>query len=238
MKKHIKILYLEDDEIDFDLIKCKLEISSDFSFDIQRVENAKQFAEALKKQTFDIVLSDYNLQNYTGLEALKFLNKSMLSYPFILLSGAIGDELAVEVMKLGAFDYVLKNHLEKLPLIIERAIKSHSQEQDKLKWESMFHTIEKAALAGFFRLNVSGNYTYSNMYFQKMLSITEKNLLNKQWHLILGENSNGHILKSWKNQIKTKGFFEILQTVTMQSGLDRWIKLTILPEKKNAITKP
>ncbi len=230
MKKSIKILYLEDDLIDFDLIKTKLESSYEYPIEIQHAPNQEVYEELLHKETFDVILSDYNLQSYTGLQALKYLNKKRCHSPFILLSGAIGDELAVEVMKAGAVDYVLKDHLEKLPMVIERAIDAVTQKQERLRWESMFHTIEQAALAGFFRLNLHGNLTYSNRYLLEMLSCTHEQLLNKQWYSIFIDEVHADIEASWKESIEANGSYKLLQEYTSSDSVRKWINLTILPE--------
>ncbi|MDF1678704.1 MAG: GGDEF domain-containing response regulator [Legionellaceae bacterium] len=230
MKKNINILYLEDDPLDFDLIKGNLEEACDYPVEIQHATNQETYEAQLKQETFDIILSDYNLQSYTGLEALQYLNKKQYQTPFILLSGAIGDELAVEVMKAGAFDYVLKDSLGKLPMIIERALEAVAQKREKLHWESMFHTVEKAALAGFFRLNLHGNLIYSNHYLLEMLSCTHKSLLNQPWYTTLYAVDAPDIAKTWKKSIDANGSYERLEQYTVSDGTKKWINLTILPE--------
>ncbi len=233
MRKSINILYLEDDPLDFDLIKSNLEDACEYSVEIQHAVNQEAYEALLKQETFDIILSDYSLQGYTGLAALKYLNKKQYQTPFILLSGAIGDEPAVEIMKAGAFDYVLKDQLGKLPVIIDRALEAVSQEQEKLQWESMFHTIEKAALAGFFRLNLYGNLIYSNQYFLEMLSCTDKNIFHKPWYLMFNPVDAADMESTWKKAIDTHGSYERLEQYVAPGRTKKWINLTILPEIQN-----
>ena len=86
------------------------------------VETQEGFAEHLKKADFDIILSDYNLRTWTASEALEILKKSGLDIPFIIVTGSLGDETAVECIKLGAADYILKDRLHRLPVAIRRAL--------------------------------------------------------------------------------------------------------------------
>jgi CheY-like chemotaxis protein len=112
----VSILLLEDDPLDAELCLRKLE-SSDLFFSIKSVGNADDFKLEVATNKYDIILGDYRMPNWTGLEAVRWLRASGYSIPFILVTGTLGDELAVECIKEGANDYVLKDKLERLPLL-------------------------------------------------------------------------------------------------------------------------
>jgi two-component system cell cycle sensor histidine kinase/response regulator CckA len=90
--------------------------------DHTRAENQQQFRRALQREDFDAILSDYRLPNWTGLEALMELRETGRDIPFLLVTGALGEEAAVECMKQGATDYILKDQIARLPAALKRAI--------------------------------------------------------------------------------------------------------------------
>ena len=85
-------------------------------------ENKEQFHRALQQKSFDAILSDYRLPNWTGLEALKELRENGKDIPFLLVTGTLGEEAAVECIKQGATDYILKDRISRLPVALKRAI--------------------------------------------------------------------------------------------------------------------
>jgi two-component system, cell cycle sensor histidine kinase and response regulator CckA len=85
-------------------------------------ENKEQFHRALQQKNFDAILSDYRLPNWTGLEALKELRENGKDIPFLLVTGTLGEEAAVECIKQGATDYILKDRISRLPVALKRAI--------------------------------------------------------------------------------------------------------------------
>ena len=86
------------------------------------VESREQFQAALAKQTFDAVLCDYRLPTWTGMDALRELRAIDKNTPFLLVTGTLGEEAAVECIKQGVSDFVVKHHLTRLPLVLQRAI--------------------------------------------------------------------------------------------------------------------
>jgi DNA-binding NtrC family response regulator len=116
-----RVLVLEDDEADAELVAHEVrrfEPNSQLSF----VSNHKQFTAMLAAHEYDIVLADYRLPNWTGMEALRELRHLGFGIPLIVVSGTIGEERAVDCVKFGAADYVLKGDLSRLPIAIRRAI--------------------------------------------------------------------------------------------------------------------
>jgi DNA-binding NtrC family response regulator len=119
-----RLLHLEDSEPDHALAMAHLQRSG-LKVHAQRIESRSEFAAALD-QPWDVVLSDYHLPGFTGLDALQMLRERQAALgttlPFILVSGQIGEDTAVEAMRNGASDYLLKNNLSRLAPAIEHAI--------------------------------------------------------------------------------------------------------------------
>lgn len=122
MNKELHILMLEDSSIDAELIERSLK-KNNISFISKRVETREDFIKELRDFVPDLILSDFKLPAFDGLEALKIVKNDFPDIPFILVTGALGEERAVEVLKSGASDYVLKENLSRLPHAAMTAIR-------------------------------------------------------------------------------------------------------------------
>ena len=116
----LRILHLEDSEDDHALVVLQLRRAG-LVADMHRVDTLAAFEAALGGR-WDAIVSDYNLPGFTGLDALACLRLSGRVLPFILVSGQIGEDMAVEAMRSGASDYLLKHNLTRLVPALERAI--------------------------------------------------------------------------------------------------------------------
>ena len=144
----LKILMLEDNEDDVELIVRILQ-KEKLSFLHQRVETRDEFRHAIDAFTPDIVLSDHGLPGFNSVDALKICLKEQTSTPFILVAGALSDEL-VSCLREGADDYVLKTNLARLPNAILKAVEKKSNERKRLqnKW---FKTIWRKIVVMLFK---------------------------------------------------------------------------------------
>jgi PAS domain S-box-containing protein len=119
-KEILKVLIIEDNEDDLALLLRELN-KGNYEIYYEHTEDFESFESALKKK-WDVIISDYSLPNFNGFEALLFCNKIGLETPFIMVSGTIGEDIAVEMMKAGAKDYIMKKSLKRLLPAIEREI--------------------------------------------------------------------------------------------------------------------
>jgi PAS domain S-box-containing protein len=118
----LRVLLLEDSDADADLIMQRMK-DADPGTRIDHAVTRKQFAERIAANQYDIVLADYGLPNWTGMEALRELRRLGFDTPLIIVTGELGDERAVECVKAGAADYVLKDgNLARLPIAARRAV--------------------------------------------------------------------------------------------------------------------
>lgn len=130
MEKPINILHLEDDDNDAELILTKVKLNFAVG-DYYRTFQEKEFKDLLSSKEIDIILADYNMPQFNGIEALKIAKKSHPEIPFIIISGTAGEYTAVETMKLGAADYIMKNNLSLLMPAIKRALKEYEAIKEK-----------------------------------------------------------------------------------------------------------
>jgi signal transduction histidine kinase len=134
MKSPLHILYLEDEQNDVELVKAKLE-EEGFICDMNTVETRADFIAALEKDSFDIILADYKLPSFDGLSALTICIEKCSLVPFVFVSGSMGEELAIESLKSGATDYVLKQRLSRLGPAVKRALKEAQERNELIKAE-------------------------------------------------------------------------------------------------------
>jgi PAS domain S-box-containing protein len=118
----LRILIVEDNEDDAVLAITNLE-EGGLNPEYEIVDTREDYLKALDKGSWDIILSDYSLPNFTGFEALDLFIETGLDIPFILISGTIGEDLAVEAMRKGAHDYILKENLTRLVPAVTREIR-------------------------------------------------------------------------------------------------------------------
>ena len=121
MISRIRILHLEDDVKDADLIAVTLR-ASNVPAVITPARSREEFEAAMQHGDFDLIISDYTIPGYDGLSALKLASSKFPSTPFVFVSGTIGEERAIEALKQGAADYVIKDRPARLVTAIERAI--------------------------------------------------------------------------------------------------------------------
>lgn len=131
MNKTLKLLILEDSPTDADLIELEF-IDAGIELSSKIVETEEDFIREITEFEPELILSDYNLPDFDGLSALEIKKEITPDIPFIMVSGAIGEELAVETLKRGATDYVLKDNLIKLIPVVKRALKE-AEEYSKRK---------------------------------------------------------------------------------------------------------
>ena len=130
MTAAIKILHLEDDPCDAELVKSALS-EDGIVADIHLVNSRDSFINSLEKGGYDIILSDYSLPGFDGLSALNIATAQYSDIPFIFISGKMGEELAIDTLKSGATDYVLKNSLSRLGPSVKRALKETCERQER-----------------------------------------------------------------------------------------------------------
>ena len=117
----LRILHLEDNPADCQLVRDMLK-DDGLAADVVLATQRSEFERELETSKWDLILADHRLPDWTGIDALKLVREKFPTLPFILLSGTIGELAAIESLKAGATDYVLKQNRERLPSAVRRAI--------------------------------------------------------------------------------------------------------------------
>ncbi|HEY5611926.1 MAG TPA: PAS domain S-box protein, partial [Thermoanaerobaculia bacterium] len=180
-----RVLLVEDSTTDALLLT---ELLRDFGFDplTERVETADAMQNALDREEWDIVISDYSMPRFSGPDALAIMKRFSPETPFIVVSGTIGEEVAVEMMRSGARDYLLKENLGRLGAAVDREI--GEAKERKLKWQTerayeeaqkRFRATFEQAAVGMAHLGLDGKFLRVNRRYCEMLGYSAAELQGK-----------------------------------------------------------
>lgn len=132
--KTLRVLIVEDNDDDAELLLRQLR-KANYEVIPGRAETAQELRAALQESTWDVVLSDYGMRDFNGLDALEVLQSTGLDIPFVIISGSIGEEIAASLMRHGVSDYLMKDNLERLAPAIAREMHEAENRRDKREAE-------------------------------------------------------------------------------------------------------
>jgi PAS domain S-box-containing protein/putative nucleotidyltransferase with HDIG domain len=185
--KELKILILEDMPTDAELMEHELR-KAGIAFSSRVVETRRGFIKELKNFEPDLILGDYKLPSFDGLSALKIAKEKCPHIPFTLVSSTAGEELAVEALKMGATDYVLKDKLFKLPQVVRRALKEaedhakRTEAEGELKRsEERLKIIFEFAPDALYLNDLKGNFVDGNKAAEELTGYKREELIRKSF---------------------------------------------------------
>lgn len=207
---NIRVLILEDVPLDAELSERELK-KEGINFSFLRVETREEFINELDNFKPDLILADHSLPHFDGLSALKIALVKTPHIPFIFVSGKIGEDYAVEMLKEGATDYVLKNNLTKLSHAVFRALKESEEQKNRalaekslLESEKKYRTLFEKSKNPIFVCKKDGNFIDCNNAGLKFLEIDRKELIGyniQNWlkkndlaDLFSGKNDNAELI--------------------------------------------
>jgi two-component system, cell cycle sensor histidine kinase and response regulator CckA len=182
----LHLLILEDDPTDAELTIATLE-QAGYTCRWERVASESAFRTLMVAQaqlSYDVVLVDYNLPSFDGLHALRLLRARDLELPCIMVSGVLGEEIAIESLKAGATDYVLKDHLDRLPAVLTRALRERDESRQRRRAEEALRHAEARYRDVFenandiiYTLDIAGVFTSVNAAGERLFGYTRDELL-------------------------------------------------------------
>ena len=187
----LRALVLEDDPLDAELVAATLR-QAGYSLTFTLAGSPGLLRERLGAGDYDIVLADYNLGNWTAMDALEILRDSGKDIPLVVVTGALGDEAAVECIKRGAADYVLKDRLERVPMAVDRALRrkaysdAQARQQEEIRrakeeWEQTFDAVSDPILL----MDEHFRIKHANKSASALLGLELKDLLDKRCYEVL-----------------------------------------------------
>jgi PAS domain S-box-containing protein/diguanylate cyclase (GGDEF)-like protein len=212
----LKVLMVEDSPADAELV---LRALSDLPMPVEHLRVADEIGlrEALAEFVPDIILSDFSMPGFSGQEALGIAIEKLPDVPFLFVSGTIGEELAIEALRQGAMDYVLKDNLRRLSSAVERAMETARQRSERIgieralrDSEERFRTIVESSQDWIWENERDTRITYSNGAMA--------NILGYQQEEVLGTLAVNHMLPADREQVRKR----LPKLVAAQRGWERW----------------
>lgn len=225
MAQHIRVLHLEDSIDDALIIENELR-KGGFDPEILRVDQKEPFQNALVTKKWDIILSDYNLPyDWNGLDALDLWIQLKSEIPYIFISGTLGEDKAVEAMKKGANDYLVKSNLMRLAPAIQREMREaavrreRKYAQDALREnEERFKAFMDNTPALVFIKDTDGRYLFVNKMWEVMFGKLEQDIQGKTdfdiWSHEIAEAMQTHDKKVFTNKIT----LEVVESLPAADG--------------------
>lgn len=236
----LRVLIVEDSEDDTLLLTRQLR-QAGYDPVYKRVDTAQAMSAQIKKQKWDIVIADYVMPKFSGLQALKVLRDSGLDLPFMIISGKIGEETAVEAMKAGVHDFFMKDNLARLGPAIHRELKEAAVRRErKLAEEALrvqaqiIDQIHDSVIS----TDMEGYITSWNKGAEKMFGLSAKKALGKHIVFVYPEDQHEFLQNEVIKPLKKKGTHEVEVRLRRMSGEEFYVhlSLSLLKDEDGSVT--
>lgn len=227
----LKLLLVEDNDTDALLVVRQLRKEG---FDVEHIQVKNRFdlEQALDKGGWDIVISDYSLPGFGGKDALDIFKSRDLDIPFILVSGTVGEDIAVSIMKGGANDYLMKTHLNRLGPAVKRELEETAMKREKMRIESMlsktesrFRRLIQDLIDVVWLSDETGKKLYIiNAAFEKIFGIVPEEVKNEpaRWEALVADDDLAFFRKFTAGLFQ-KGIDALEYRIVRSDGNQKWI---------------
>lgn len=227
MNKTLRVLQVEDSERDAALLKRHLSREG-YELICKRVETADGMRAALEAQEWDIILCDYLMPQFNALAALELLKKTGLETPFIIISGTIGDDIAVEAMRMGANDYLMKDKLARLGPAIEREMHEAENRRARRQAEVQYRRLIDTTFEGVWMFDGKLRTSYVNQRLAEMLDVNAEEMIGRSALDFVDEDSRADVHQ--RMQRRTLGIKEQYDLhLRRPDGSDLWVIVCATP---------
>jgi diguanylate cyclase (GGDEF)-like protein/PAS domain S-box-containing protein len=228
----LAVLIVEDSESDIQIIVRFLR-KAGYKLVYEQVESAGQMRAALEKSAWDIVISDYRLPQFDGRAALSLLQEMGHDIPFIVVSGTIGEETAVAMMKAGAHDYLMKDNLARLAPAVARELEQAEMRREQKRTESQLRQLSSAvehSPASIVITDINGAIEYVNPKFTELTGYTLEEVRGKIPPYVFGSSETQPEILAEHNQTMISGKEWCGEMVNRKkNGESYWESVSISP---------
>jgi PAS domain S-box-containing protein len=235
MNPSIGILLLEDDPNDAGLVEEMLE-ANHFTCRFTRVQGRDEFLAALEHGEFDLILSDHKLPSFDGLSALNLARRARPDIPFIFVSGTLGEEAAIEALKVGATDYVLKTRLSRLVPAVQRALDGARDRAARKRAEGALRRTEtelrdiiEAIPAIAFTAQPDGSSVWTNRQWVEFAGLSVEETLGSGWQSAIHPDDLIEHATKWRHSMASGERFESEARHRSAEGEYRWFLARAVP---------
>lgn len=232
-KTALKALYLEDSPKDVEIIQ-ELLADAGFVLFMDCTEKKKEFTALLRRNKYDVILSDFSVPGFDAFGALKLVIDICPAVPFIVVSGSIGEETAIELIKQGAVDYILKDRMARLPVAIKRAMEVAKEKESRERTavalresERRFReTLENVKLISV-QLDLNGCIIFCNDFLLQLSGYKSNEIIGKDWFLIFVPEARTDVKEEFLNALKLGNISPFYENpIRIKNGTERMIRFS------------
>ncbi|MBM3844729.1 MAG: PAS domain S-box protein [Verrucomicrobia bacterium] len=208
MKRQLRVLVVEDSEFDAQVM-INLLRRAGYDPYMERVETADSLAQSITTKSWDIILADYNLPEFNALDALKQLQATGLDIPFLIVSGGIGEDIAVAAMKAGAHDYLMKGNLQRLAPAVERELREASIRSERRQAkralqesEQRYRLLWETSPDAVILMDEGGFMQFVNPAVEEVFGCPPEDLMQKSVSVLQPERLKGLLMSRLEETLK------------------------------------
>ncbi len=229
-KRCLHFLLLEDNADDAELTLHALR-RAEFDFTCTVVDSRQTFLEALTAEV-DMVFADYTLPDVTGIEAIELTNACFPGLPVMIVSGTIGEEMAVEIMRKGAADYFLKDRMSRLGAAVTQALEKRRADEALTQTHEHYRALIDAVPQIVWTADPTGHINYINTQWQAYSGCTLEETRRRGWSSFLHPDDHASSQQSWQNALLVRQPFHLEYRLLRQDGVYRWFLARGVPGKE------
>jgi PAS domain S-box-containing protein len=235
MSRTLHVLFVEDSEDDFLFLVKELQ-RGDYRCEVRRVDTEADFSAALAAGGWDAIIADYSLPQFSAVEALALLQKSGQDLPFIIVSGSVGEEVAVATMKSGAHDIIQKSRLARLVPVVRRELREARIRQERREAEAALQVSEErhrklsdCSPVGIFESDAEGHWTYANARWAGISGLSLVESRGQGWISAIHPADREEVLESWRRALAERREWTHEHRLLPSLGTVRWVRVRAAP---------
>lgn len=232
VSKQVKLLHLEDISWDADQVARVLK-KANIAVEIKVVASRLDYKNSLIEFNPDIIISDHSLPSFNSMEALLMLKQSALHIPFILVTGTVSEEFAIEAMREGADDYILKDRMQRLPTAVLSALTKYQLDRERRKIEEenrKLALIASVTVNAVIVTDVDGRITWINNGFERMTEYSFDEVIGKKPGAFLqGKETDPSTINYMRGCLANEQGFRIELLNYSKSGRKYWLDVEVMP---------
>ncbi len=221
-RQPLRYIHIEDHEADATLVQHALRTGG-YEPHARRVDTADSLAAALQEPGWDLILADWTLPQFSAPAALEQITSLGFDLPVIIVTGAVGEETAVEALKAGAHNYVMKDRLVRLVPAIQQALREGSERNARRHAEGRLYALARISPVGIFLTDRQGIYSYVNLRWCALAGLSQEQALNNQWEESLHPDDRQRVAEEWRQAVAGQTMFSSEYRFQNADGSVNWV---------------